>query len=70
MREDFCHPASPRPGQVYYLQTAQANGKPRFQPVTFLGYRPHPGEVWVRVGTEIRAVHRRSLVQKIAPNGR
>jgi hypothetical protein len=49
-------------GETYYVRddyTAMVNS---YQPVIFLSYRPHPGEVLIKENGEIRVMQRRYLL--------
>ena len=63
----YSQPESCRVGENYYGKIDQNGSGASYQPVRFLGYRPHPGEVLVHDGQRPRVIHRYYLYQKSRP---
>lgn len=61
---EYCQPESCRAGGRYLLKCASDGMGWEFREVTFIGYRPHPGEVVVDAGEGPRIVHRLLLFQR------
>jgi hypothetical protein len=59
----YTQPETCLAGSRYYLKSNQNGGCCQFSEVTFIGYRPHPGEVIVDGGEGPRVVHRLYLFQ-------
>jgi hypothetical protein len=57
-------------GGRYYLKSCPNGNANRFSEVTFVGYRPHPGEVVVDDGSGPRVVHRLYLYVSKQPEAR
>lgn len=45
-------------GKRYYLKSSSLGKTRKYHEVTFIGYRPHPGEIVVDDGSGPRVVHR------------
>ena len=70
MQQPFTQPETCQTGQAYFLKIERNGSGPIYQPVSFLAYRPCPGEVLVHDGLKPRVVHRTYLYQKGVGNGR
>ena len=66
----YIQPTSCIKDKCYYLKTGRNDRGPIYQEVRFVSYRPHPAEILVDDGNQIRMVHRSLLFTKRSGNGR
>ena len=63
-QKTYVQPATFHRKRTYYYLRSRNGSAPVYQPVTFLGYRPHPGELFIDDGKRTRVIHRRFLYRK------
>ena len=69
-QETYIQPASCVKDQYYYLKVSGNGREAKYLVVRFVGYRPHPAEILIDDGNQIRMVHRSLLFIKHRADGR
>ena len=57
----YCIPETCYEGKDYFIRDKSELKDSKYIPVEFLGYRPHPGEVVIKVLGKVRVIHRRLI---------
>ncbi|MGB2963529.1 MAG: hypothetical protein WBB69_06040 [Anaerolineales bacterium] len=57
----YCIPETCHEGRDYFIRDKSVLQDGKYLKVEFLGYRPHPGEVVIKVQSKVRVIHRRLI---------